>query len=622
MPANPKLQDFWQLVWKSGLVEAKSLLSYGQQLSKDPLGPTTPEEFARRLVRDGLVTRLQAEFLLKGRARGFMLDKYRLLERLGKGGTGSVYLAAHIPMRRLVAIKVLPAAQLKDKATLERFLREARAIAALDHPHLVHAYDAGQEGTKHFLVMEYVDGSSLQDVVSKGKPLPTARALAYLRQAALGLQHIHENGLIHRDVKPANLLLDRRGHVKVLDLGLALFSGNTRDNLTRDLEAGGGLGTVDYISPEQAMDTHTADVRSDVYSLGFTGYFLLTGQPPFNTGTVAQKLVAHQMRDPAPLRELRPEIKKEVAAVLAKMYAKRSEDRFQSAREVAEALRPFVPATLPPPSEKEMPQLCLAALGKGMANPFQPIDAGAASSPVPPLWSEAKGLPLPAAEPFGAAPESAGAPAPLTRRHREPTSGARTMRHRPPRSAAKSSARQKKLTQWIAGGLVVCTFAAIGIVILSSPGGGTGAEGGQATAAHLNVRPESDGSIILSARTATRHGSLRYEHDGENIGYWTAADDYVSWEFEAPSAQTFEVVLHWSCEGDGGETKCAFQIADAKLPFTVEGTGTWHNYQSAKLGTLRATSGKNQAALRVTSKPNPEHAAMNLRSIALVPVKP
>lgn len=618
--SDSSLQDFWQLLWKSGLIDAAKLLAYGKRLRNDPLGPTTAEEFARRLVRDGLVTRMQAEYLLKGRWRGFMLEKYRLLERLGKGGTGAVYLAAHIPMHRLVAIKVLPTAQLNDKATLERFMREARAVAALDHPNLVRAHDAGQEGTKHFLVMEYVDGSSLQDVVTKTGPLPAGRALSYLRQAALGLQHAHEHGLIHRDIKPANLLLDRRGQVKVLDLGLACFSGDARDNLTRDLEAGAVLGTVDYISPEQAMDTHTADARSDIYSLGFTGYFLLTGKQPFGTGTAAQKLVSHQMREPPPLRELRPEIKKEVAAVLAKMYAKRPEDRFQTAREVAEALKPFVPATLPPPPDAEMPRLCAAARGEGVADPFRPIDAAAEDLPCPALWGAAAGIPLPAATQGAAAPEPVGAPAPLTRRHREPAGEAKTIRRRPTGAPAKRSQRSGKQIQWIAGGLVVCAFALIGVVVLSSPGdGGAEAAGGQARGGSSVIRPNADGSILLHARTAHKHGSLRYETEGENIGWWTRQEDYVSWEFESSSAQTYDVVLQWSCEGEGGETKCAFQIGDAKLPFTVEGTGAWHTYRSIKLGSLRVTPGKNQAALRVTAKADPEHTALNLRSITLVP---
>lgn len=621
MPAAVNtVQDFWQLVWKSGLVEVTTLLTYGKRLRQDPQGPATPMDFAKRLVRDGLLTRLQAEYLLQGRWRGFMLEKYRLLERLGKGGSGAVYLAAHVPMHRYVALKVLPAAQLQDKETLERFSREVRAIAALDHPHLVRAHDAGQDGATHFLVMEYVDGSSLHDVVAKTGPLPAERVLSYLQQAALGLQHVHENGLIHRDVKPSNLLLDRRGHVRVLDMGLARFSGDARDNLTRDLAAGAVLGTVDYIAPEQAMDTHTADARSDVYSLGFTGYFLLTGQKPFGTGTAALKLIWHQMREPTPLRELRPEISEEVAAVLAKMYAKRPEDRFQSAREVAEALRPFVPATLPPPPEKEMPRLCAAARGKGVTDPFRLVDPAAANLPVPPLWGEAAGSPLPPTDPFSTAPEPAGFQAPMTQRRRQPAGDAKTIRRPPPVSAARRSPRQAKHVHWLAAGLVLCAFVAIGIVLLSLPeDGDSKTGGGQAAGANRIIRPESDGSIFLHARTAIRHGILRYEVEGENIGWWTRAEDYVSWDFETTADQTFEVVLHWSCEGDGEETNCALQIGGDKLPFTVKGTGAWHTYQTAKLGSLRVAAGKNQAALRVTNKHDPEHAAMNLRSITLIP---
>src|SRR6516165_10878350 len=283
MPAPTTVEDLWSLVWKSGLVEVEQLTAYSQNL-QGPDAPDSPQELALRLIYDGLLTRFQAGQLLLGRWQGFTLGKYRLLERLGEGGMGAVYLAAHIHMRRRVALKVLPPDRCAEPMALERFYREARAAAALNHTNIARAHDVDHEGSLHFLVMEYVDGSSLQEIVSKTGPLSVPRALHYLRQAALGLQHAHENGLVHRDIKPGNLLVDRQGTVKLLDMGLARFFTDKNDNLTKELNAKCILGTADYIAPEQAMDSHNADIRSDIYSLGFTGYFLLAGSSPFGEG--------------------------------------------------------------------------------------------------------------------------------------------------------------------------------------------------------------------------------------------------------------------------------------------------------------------------------------------------
>ena len=374
MAAPATIEDLWGLLWKSGLVETQQLTAYGQKIQQENgAAPETAEQLAQRLILDGLVTRFQAGQLLLGRWQGFTLGKYRLLERLGEGGMGAVYLAAHIHMRRRVAIKVLPPDKCKEPAALERFYREARAAAALDHPNIARAHDVDHEGRLHFLVMEYVDGASLQDIVAKSGPLPVPRALHYLRQAALGLQHAHESGLIHRDIKPGNLLVDRQGVVKILDMGLARFFADKSDNLTKELDAQSILGTADYIAPEQAMDSHSADIRSDLYSLGFTGYFLLTGTTPFGDGSAAQKLIWHQTRQPKPLRELRPEVGEEVAAILAKLCAKAPAERFATPKEAAEALRPFIPADVPNPPPDEMPQLCPAASGSGVVDPHHSV---------------------------------------------------------------------------------------------------------------------------------------------------------------------------------------------------------------------------------------------------------
>ncbi|MCS7017446.1 MAG: serine/threonine protein kinase, partial [Gemmatales bacterium] len=196
----------------------------------------------------------------------FTIGKYKVLEKLGSGGMGQVFLCEHLLMRRRVAIKVLPTSKAQDPAGLERFYREARAIAAVDHPNLVRAYDIDQADNLHFLVMEYVDGVSLQELVKKVGPLPVLRACHYIYGAAVGLQHVHEIGLVHRDIKPGNILVDRNGLVKILDLGLARFF-HDADELTKKYDEN-ILGTADYLSPEQAIDSHTVDIRADIYSLG------------------------------------------------------------------------------------------------------------------------------------------------------------------------------------------------------------------------------------------------------------------------------------------------------------------------------------------------------------------
>src|SRR5262249_26689149 len=185
-------------------------------------------------------------------------------------------------MRRRAAVKVLPAAKAADPAALERFYREARAVAALDHPNIVRAYDIDQEDNLHFLVMEYVDGSSLQEIVRRGGPLDPARSAHYVQQAALGLQHAYEvASLVHRDIKPGNLIVDRSGTVKILDMGLARFFNDEEDLLTKKYDEN-VLGTADYLAPEQALDSHGVDIRADIYSLGGTFYFCLTGRTPFS----------------------------------------------------------------------------------------------------------------------------------------------------------------------------------------------------------------------------------------------------------------------------------------------------------------------------------------------------
>jgi serine/threonine protein kinase len=365
MPALATCEAFLDCVARSGLVEPSRLASFLDALRDAGRLPPGPKKLAGALVREGILTTFQAAQLLHGKCKSFVIaGKYKVLERLGAGGMGSVYLCEHLAMRRRVAVKVLPRSQAEDPVALQRFHREARAAASLDHPNIVRAFDIDREGRLHFIVMEYVEGRSFQDIVSTRGPLTIERAAHYIAQAADGLQYVHEAGLVHRDVKPGNLLLDRNGVVKLLDMGLARFFHDDSDDLTRKHQSKSVLGTADYLAPEQALDSHNADIRSDVYSLGFTLYFLLTGASPFAAAkSMALKLMWHQTLQPTPIRQVRPEIPEKLAAVVARMTAKDPAQRSQKPAEVVAALAPWTRTPIPPPLPEEMPELCPASRG-------------------------------------------------------------------------------------------------------------------------------------------------------------------------------------------------------------------------------------------------------------------
>lgn len=360
MPAPTTCEELLELIRRSGVVDDSRLRTYVQKLTESGGLPADPQKFAGLLVRDGILTYFQAEQLLQGKYKRFSLGKYKVLERLGAGGMAQVFLCEHKLMRRRVAIKVLPIPKAEDPSSLERFYREARAIAAVDHPNIVRAYDIDQDENLHFLVMEYVDGTNLQDLVKKFGPLDVIRACHYIYGAAVGLQHAHEIGLVHRDIKPGNILIDRAGVVKILDMGLARFFHDEEDVLTKKYDEN-VLGTADYLAPEQALDSHAVDIRADIYSLGATFYYLLTGSAPFPEGSVAQKLIWHQHRQPRPVTSLRPDAPEEVVAIINKMMAKDPSKRYQTPAEVMAALASWVATPIPPPSEGELPRHSPAA---------------------------------------------------------------------------------------------------------------------------------------------------------------------------------------------------------------------------------------------------------------------
>jgi tRNA A-37 threonylcarbamoyl transferase component Bud32 len=303
--------------------------------------------------------------------------RYRVLELVGVGGMGAVYKAEHVLMGRPVALKVLNRELIDRPATAERFRREARAAAQLAHPNIVAAFDAEQAGDTHFLVMEYVDGVSLARLVADRGPLPVAEACDYVRQTALGLQHAQERGMVHRDIKPQNLMRTPVGQIKILDFGLARFAmenaADAQPAPARPEALAGSLtltgmvmGTPDYIAPEQARDAHAADIRADIYSLGCTLYHLLAGHAPFPEGTVVQKVKAHMEHDPRPLTAVRPDVPPELVRVIERMTAKEPADRLQTPAEVLGALTPFLAPPPRPPRFKRW----FAAAAAGLAAVF------------------------------------------------------------------------------------------------------------------------------------------------------------------------------------------------------------------------------------------------------------
>ncbi|WP_437192028.1 lipopolysaccharide core heptose(II) kinase RfaY [Planctomicrobium sp. SH527] len=337
---NTSLESVVTILRRSGLVDEAAITDAVAAVSQGSAAPTG-EALLEYLISKELITPWQASKLLVGKHKGFFLGKYRLQRLLGKGGMSSVYLAEHVLMRRRCAIKVLPWKLVKDSSYLQRFHREAQAVASLDHPNIVRAYDVDQEKDGnveiHFLVMEYVEGSNLFDLVQQFGPLSPAVAAEYLRQGALGLEHAHRAGMVHRDVKPGNFIVDQNGVVKLMDLGLARVAAQEDHSLTvaHDERV---LGTADYLAPEQAVDSHLVDARADIYSLGCTLYFLLSGRPPFNEGTLTQRLLAHQTKEPTPLETLRNDVPESLLQITRGMMKKDREERIQSASEVVELL--------------------------------------------------------------------------------------------------------------------------------------------------------------------------------------------------------------------------------------------------------------------------------------------
>lgn len=327
------IEQFSGQLVESGLLSEEELREY---LEKIPAAnqPSDSEQLAKRLVNDKRISAFQAQVVYSGKGSSLTIGSYFVLDKLGQGGMGMVLKAEHRMMKRLVAIKVLSPAVTKTKELQQRFQREVEAAARLTHPNIVRAFDAGETNGSPFLVLEYVPGSDLSSIVKKKGPLSVSQAIDCIMQAAQGLEFAHSQGVIHRDIKPANLLMDHGGTVKILDMGLARI--DAADVATQaDLTGTGAvMGTIDYMAPEQALSTKNADARCDLYSLGISLWFLLTGKTPYEGNSLMARVLAHREQPIPDLRNVRSDAPESLDLIFRKLVAKRPADRYQSATDL------------------------------------------------------------------------------------------------------------------------------------------------------------------------------------------------------------------------------------------------------------------------------------------------
>jgi serine/threonine protein kinase len=416
------VQNVYGLLLRSKLLsldEARLMFERWNKEAKDDAGDLS--QFTRWLVANRFLTEYQAGLLARGHADGFFLNQYKILDRLGRGRMAGVYKAVH-QLGQITAIKVLPPSRAKDPHLLARFQREARLALKLKHNNVVRTYQIGEGGSLHYIVMEYLEGDTLEEVLQRRKRLPPAEAVSIAHQALLGLQHIHEQGFVHRDLKPANLMLvpaptpgpqetTNGCAVKILDIGLArtLFNENGSDagqdsHLTTE---GVLLGTPDYMAPEQARDARSADIRSDIYAIGCVLYHMLAGQPPFPDTNVISQMVRHATETAPPLRDFNAAIPDGLQQIVNWMMAKDPKGRYPTPERAAQALQVFLaagadksPAT--EPSEKM--RSYLTWLDNENQKPSKPVPLAMPVAPAAPVAVAAPVAPNPAAAPPASTP--------------------------------------------------------------------------------------------------------------------------------------------------------------------------------------------------------------------------
>ena len=432
------VQNVYGLLLRSKLLsidDARAMYARWQAEAKDAAGNLT--RFASWLVANKYTTEYQASLLVRGHADGFFLNDYKILDRLGKGRMAGVYKAQH-RLGQIFAIKVLPPSRAGESNLLSRFQREAKLAMRLKHPNVVRAFQVGQAGGLHYLVMEYLEGETLEDVLLRRKSMPPGEAVRLAFQALQGLQHIHAQGLVHRDLKPANLMLvgsaadtTARATVKLLDIGLGrvMFEeggGQEDEGLTGE---GVLLGTPDYMSPEQARDPRATDIRSDIYSMGCVLYHALTGQPPFPDTNIISQMIRHATESPRPLKEFNPAVPDGLQQIVNWMLAKDPNGRYPTPDRAAQALQVFLAAGAEPlhapESDPKMRSYLSWLQMEGEKTPASPAAAAAlAAAPTLPTVnvSAAPGKPAPVPPPLPAAarPPAPTAPA-MARPPRKPT---------------------------------------------------------------------------------------------------------------------------------------------------------------------------------------------------------
>ena len=326
------LDEFLEIVSTSGLVPAADLSQARAELDAGPSSDASIR-LARKLVQQGFLTAYQARKLLVGATRGFFLGGYRILRPLGEGGMGKVFLAVNEKTFEKVAIKVLPPRRAQEEAgTLVRFRREMELSQRCVHPNVARTLAVGTEGDVNFMVLEYIPGMSLFDMVKSERygPLRVTDAARLFLKVVDGLAAAHKAGLVHRDIKPSNIMITPDGNAKILDLGLARALGEEK-GITR---ANTVLGTLDYASPEQLSDASKADVRSDLYSVGCSLYFTVSGRPPFEGGDMINKIFRQRLDDPEPLEKVARGVPAAFAALVRKLMSKKPGERYQTCSEL------------------------------------------------------------------------------------------------------------------------------------------------------------------------------------------------------------------------------------------------------------------------------------------------
>jgi eukaryotic-like serine/threonine-protein kinase len=413
-----QLDDFVESLVSSGLVPRDDLDRALSSLDGEPADDASLR-LARLLVQRGLLTTYQARKLLSGATRGFFLGGHRILRPLGEGGMGKVFLAVNERTFEKVAIKVLPPRRIQEEElSLDRFRREMELSQRCQHPNVARTIAVGHEGDVHFMVLEYIPGMSLYDMVRSDKygPLRVTDAARLFLKVIDGLGAAHLSGIVHRDIKPSNIMITPDGNAKILDLGLARAIGDEQA-ITR---ANTVLGTLDYASPEQLRDARGADVRSDLYSVGCTLYFALSGRPPFEGGDMINKIFRQRLDDPEPLEKITRGVPAAFATIVRKLMAKNPDERYQSCAELradlvrwtdpaqlrailgaeAEAARSFRPPP-PPLADEDLRLLSVAADEspsvlsiRDLGDP-EPSHAPRYRAPLPPLPAAVRPRPEP-----------------------------------------------------------------------------------------------------------------------------------------------------------------------------------------------------------------------------------